>query len=125
MILETKYKLIFKIKIMKKITSSIFVALLIAGASSVKAQDVKKENKPTNATSKTLNKDLTKKTDAVKVMDATDVNPDGTLKEVKTVKANDKPAPKTKNVNKAAVKNEKTDVVIEKNGTRDKAIKKD
>lgn len=73
---------------MKKITSSIFVALLIAGASSVQAQDVKKGN----TTTKTVKTDV-KKVDVVKEMDATMVNPDGTVKETKEIapKANTLP----------------------------------
>jgi len=107
---------------MKKLINVTFIVLLITGASSLKAQEVKKENKPTNATSKTLNKDLTKKVNTAKVMDATEVNPDGTIKEVKV---NDKNPAKPKTINKTAIKKEKSDVVIKKVGKADGAIKQD
>lgn len=103
---------------MKKIASTIFVALLIAGASSVKAQNVKKGNATTKATTKTVKTDV-KKVDVVKAADATLINPDGTVKEVKTIQVNDKSTPKTKKLKKTE------GVVVGKNVAIDEAIKQD
>jgi hypothetical protein len=106
---------------MKKIANTIFVALLISGASSVNAQDVKKENTSTKIAKTDINK-----IEVVKEADATLINPDGTVKEVKTVQVNDKSIPKTKKSEKTTVKKEKADgVVIEKIEAVDGVIKKD